>query len=366
MVATEDGKATFKALIRHIYHRGNVDDKQFAMKMSVKAAMRDRPQEAEPVIHAEILQLVNKEVFHPVRRQNLTWAQCKAILRSSMFLKEFEKFKARLVAGGDGQDKSLYDNLSSPTVATPSVMTIAAKEGRLVIVIDFGGAFLNASLADTGVIVHMRLDKTMTAILLRIMPHYAEYLEANGTMVVQLDKALYRTVEAAVLWYKGLKSTLTEDGFVENAYDVCVLNKLGRDGKQITVTLHVDDLMVTCETEDTLHQLVTLLTKKYKEVTVNEGLILNYLGMTMDFTTEGEVRITMANCVDNILSGCGVMSSAVTPASSWLFDTRDDQVKATESEAEWFHSYVAKMLYLSKRVRPECLTAVAFLSLAPE
>ena len=74
----------------------------------------------------------------------------------------------------------------------------------------------------------------------------------------------------------------------------------------------------------------------------------------------------MANRVDNILSGCGVMSSTVTPASSWLFDTRDDQVKATESEAEWFHSYVTKMLYLSKRVRPECLTAVAFLSLAPE
>ena len=84
--------------------------------------------------------------------------------------------------------------------------------------------------------------------------------------------------------------------------------------------------------------------------------------MTMDFTTKGDVRIIMANCVDNILSGCGVMSSAVTPASSWLFDTRDDQVKATESEAERFHSYIAKMLYLLKRVRPECLTAVAFLS----
>ena len=126
-----------------------------------------------------------------------------------MFLKDkwtaegiFKKFKARLVAGGDGLDKSLYDNLSSPTVATPSVMTIAtiaAKEGRHVIVIDIGGAFLNTSLADTGMIVHMRLDKTMTAVILRIMPHYAEYLEADGTMVVQLDKALYGTVEAGCL-----------------------------------------------------------------------------------------------------------------------------------------------------------------------
>ena len=51
---------------------------------------------------------------------------------------------------------------------------------------------------------------------------------------------------------------------------------------------------MTSETEDTLHQLVTFITKKYKEVTVKEGLILNYLSMTMDVTTEGEVRITMA------------------------------------------------------------------------
>ena len=38
------------------------------------------------------------------------------------------------------------------------------------------------------------------------------------------------------------------------------------------------------------------------------------------------------------------------------------KAKASKEEAEWFHSYVAKMLWLSKRVRPECLTAVSFLS----
>lgn len=49
--------------------------------------------------------------------------QLKKVIRSSMFLTEkftasgeFDKLKARLVAGGDGQDKTLYDNLSSPGV----------------------------------------------------------------------------------------------------------------------------------------------------------------------------------------------------------------------------------------------------------
>ena len=95
---------------------------------------------------------------------------------------------------------------------------------------------------------------------------------------------------------------------------------------------------------------------------MTRGEILNYLGMTLDFRTPKQVKITMAHCVDGILSECGVIKGAVTPATSRLFDVRDDQTPATEDERVWFHSFVARMLHLSKRVRPECLTAVSFLS----
>ena len=60
-----------------------------------------------------------------------------------MFLKDkylasgvLERFKARLVAGGYQQDKGLYQDLSSPTAATSSVLSIAAlaaSEGRKVV-----------------------------------------------------------------------------------------------------------------------------------------------------------------------------------------------------------------------------------------
>ena len=82
----------------------------------------------------------------------------------------FEKLKARLVAGGNQQDKSLYDDLVVPTVSTSSVfmvLSIAAAEGRRMATLDIRGAFLNAGM-ETGVQVHMRLDRTMTRMLISI------------------------------------------------------------------------------------------------------------------------------------------------------------------------------------------------------
>jgi dihydroxyacetone kinase DhaKLM complex PTS-EIIA-like component DhaM len=47
------------------------------------------------------------------------------------------------------QDKSLYEDLSSPTVSTSAVfaiIAIAAHEGRQAAVVDIGSAFLNAEM----------------------------------------------------------------------------------------------------------------------------------------------------------------------------------------------------------------------------
>ena len=321
---------------------------------------------------AELKQMVDKGVWHGIKVSGLSIAQRRAIIRSSMFLKDkysasgvFDKFKARLVAGGEEKDKGLYENLSSPTAATSSVLTvaaIAASEGRNVITIDIGGAFLNADIAPTGIQVHMRLDRVMTQMLMQIDPTYQQYVEADGSMVVQLDKALYGCVEAAALWYADLRSKLEYDGFVANPYDPCVLNKLGADGVQITIAVHVDDLLVTSTSNYNFASLERYLQSVFPAISVHRGEVLDYIGMTFDFTVPGEVSITMENCVRDILSECGVTAPRATPAAETLFDVRSDVEKASLSEVKYFHTYVAKILYLAKRVRPECLTAVSFLT----
>ena len=155
-----------------------------------------------------IKELLDKKVWVPVQPSELSSSEMSSIIRSSMSLKKknfpngkFEKYKARLVAGGDQQNKNFYDDLSSPTVSTSSVFTmsaVTAHENRHAAVVDIGEAFLNADMT-TGVNVYMRLDKTMSDILSSLDRTYGSYADSKGRVVVLLKKALYGCVESAAL-----------------------------------------------------------------------------------------------------------------------------------------------------------------------
>ena len=119
------------------------------------------------------------------------------------------------MAGGDHQDRTQYDDLSAPTVGTSSVFTllcIAAPERRRVTVIDISIAYLNADM-NTGLNAHMRLDKNMTDMMVKLAPVYAKYLDARGCVVVRLDKALYVSVESAALWYENRRESMKTLGY---------------------------------------------------------------------------------------------------------------------------------------------------------
>ena len=73
------------AICRELQFKGNHHDTDYAFKMSVRAAIRDRPKEALPVIEAELQQMHDKRLWHDVHLQSLTKTQQRAIIRSSMF-----------------------------------------------------------------------------------------------------------------------------------------------------------------------------------------------------------------------------------------------------------------------------------------
>lgn len=363
-------------MLRRCAHAGRDDaaagEEHWAYKTSYRAALRDRPEEAIPVIVGELQQLLDKKVFDPVHERDLTRDERAGIIRCSLFVKEkftpdgsFDKMKGRLVAGGDQQDKSLYDNLSAPTVSMSSVFAvagIAAHEGRHVATVDIAGAYLNASMAPTGVAVYMRIDRTLSKMLTKLDPRFAAYVGHTGTVVVRLNRALYGCVESAGLWFDLLQGVLIEYGFVGNRYDPCVMNRDGASKKQTTTTVFVDDLLLTSEIKADIEQVLTYVEKLYPGATVHWGPVVSYLGMTLDFRVARQVSITMAGATESILRECGVEGTAPTPCSASLFDERDTSPAATPLIAAWAHSYTARLLYIAKRVHHALLLPVSYLA----
>jgi hypothetical protein len=146
----------------------------------------------------ELKQMIDKEVWRGVKWKTLSQKQRHKIIHSFLFLKEkfspdgeFDKLKARLVGGGDKQDKNIYYDISSPTVSlTASLMLagLAAKENRKVAVMDIAGAYLNAYMKQE---VFMRLDPEVSKILIDMDPDYKECLTPDGCIIVRFIKAIY-------------------------------------------------------------------------------------------------------------------------------------------------------------------------------
>ena len=70
----------------------------------------------------------------------------------------------------------------------------------------------------------------------------------------------------------------------------------------------------------------------------------------------------MEGYVHEVMELCEVTGKASTPATVNLFTINELADKLLISQAKLFHSRVAKLLYLGKRVRPEILTPIIFLT----
>ena len=108
---------------------------------------------------------------------------------------------------------------------------------------------------------------------------------------------------------------------------------------------------------------------------VNRGKVHKYLGMTLDYTTVGQVKIAMLDYINetpydfykSYLTGVGTKSSAV-PAVIFKFDkpvifrVDKDCIKLNTNQAVEFHHLVGKVLFSTKQARPDTCSAVSFLT----
>jgi hypothetical protein len=296
--------------------------------------LKESRDEVMPVIKKELETLLRKGVFHGRDYSTLTDKQRKGIIRSQMNITQKyapssdgngrikDKLKARLVGGGDGQDRNLYSrsDTSSPTASTPAILIIAqiaAAEHRHVISLDIGSAYLNAKMPKDNIdkLVLMAISPHIAEILIEVDPGYKKYQRPNGSIIVELDQALYGCIESALLWYKELSTYLGTIGFTPNPYERCVLNKT-ESGHQTTIAVYVDDLLVTSTKLQHAEAVVEALRERYKELKVVTGKIHNYLGMVLDFSDPPYVSINQTGMIEDIVSKAKTTAHFTIPAVS--------------------------------------------------
>lgn len=208
----------------------------------------------------------------------------------------------------------------------------------------------------------MEINQELSAFLVQIAPDvYRPFLTPDGKLLVILNKVLYGCIESARLFYLHISTTLINFGFVPNAYDICVFNKV-MHGKQCTITIHVDDLKISCADPRGVEDVIQELTRVYKKVNVYDDKLIDYLGMIFDYSEAGVVKISMQKMISKLLGEVEVDGTVKTPAAHNLFQVSEGGVVLQGKVAERFHSAVATLLYIAKRGRPDILTAVSFLT----
>jgi hypothetical protein len=231
---------------------------------------------------------------------------------------------------------------------------------------DVPGAFMQV---DVDEVVHVRLVGPLAELLTKVDPlpctKCVTTERGKPVLHVQLQKASCGTLSAAMLFWKDLSGVLSDEGFEANPCDSCVMNKMF-NGKQCTALWHVDDLKISHVDENVNEGVLKFLNARHGEetpLTVTRGDIHEYLGMTIDYGTEGKVIIRMDDYVENMLEDVpdDMSGVATTPAAARLFKVDDTAEDLSQDGSELFHSITAKLLFLCKRARPDMQTPIAFL-----
>jgi hypothetical protein len=132
-----------------------------------------------------------------------------------------------------------------------------------------------------------------------------------------------------------------------------------KKGSQHTLLFHVEHLKSSQKDPKVNDQFNKWLQQNYGahgEVTIHRGKIHGYLGMEIDYSKKGKVKIGMIEYVENMLNDFSEKikstDNAVTPASDGLFNEGQGK-KLNQERTDAYHPMVAKALFSCKRARRE-------------
>jgi hypothetical protein len=237
-----------------------------------------------------------------------------------------------------------------------------------VAIVNISGAYLTADMDKE---VSMCLRGRLAELMVKTAPEiYRKYIYVGSdnkpVLYVKLKKAPYGCLRSALLLYLKLLKYLEDRGFKLNPYDPCVANKV-INGKQFTITWHVDDIKLSHVDVKVVDDTIIWLKIIYcEDMRVSRGKKHDYLGMDLDYSVPGEVKVTMVDYLKMVITEFPeeITGRASSPATERLFTIRPDgeSVLLEEKRDIAFHQCVAQLLFASARARKDIQPAVAFLT----
>jgi hypothetical protein len=137
-----------------------------------------------------------------------------------MYLKQKRCGRVKARGCADGRKQRIYKTkaeTSSPTVSLKALFltsVIDAKEGRDIATVDIPGAFLHSDIDE---LIHLQLNGAMADLLVRVNPDkYQKFIVKDridkSVIYMELKKALYGTLQAAILFWDNISAFLIIKG----------------------------------------------------------------------------------------------------------------------------------------------------------
>jgi hypothetical protein len=101
---------------------------------------------------------------------------------------------------------------------------------------------------------------------------------------------------------------------------------------------------------DNVRELLETQYGKQALLSITRGKKHDYLGMTLDFSKDGKVKILMIHYIQKMLAKIpgNMDGEAARPTANHLFEVNKSTDKLDKETAQIFHHNVAKLLFLCK------------------
>ena len=111
-------------------------------------------------------------------------------------------------------------------------------------------------------------------------------------MYLRILKAIYGTVEPALLWYKIYVSVLKDMVFQINPHDICVTNKY-MNGKKCTIDWYIDYYNVSQVEHDVIDYSIIKVEERFPGLTVTKCNLHTFLGIKIRYLKSRRIAINM-------------------------------------------------------------------------